>query len=156
MNNHEQPIARINDVTHMYKGVRALDDVRLDIPRGQMVGLLGPDGVGKSTLLGLISGARRLQQGKLQVLGGDMASARHRDEVGPSIAYMPQGLGKNLYADLSVEENLDFFGKLFGQREKERKARIERLTKATGLNQFLGRPAGKLSGGMKQKLGLSA
>ncbi|MGS0724286.1 ATP-binding cassette domain-containing protein, partial [Shewanella sp. 30m-9] len=88
------------------------------------------------------------------VLGGDMASARHRSEVGPRIAYMPQGLGKNLYSELSVAENLDFFGKLFGQGVSERKARIDRLTKATGLHSFLSRPAGKLSGGMKQKLGL--
>lgn len=149
-----RPIARLQDVTHRYKKTQAVDDVTLDIPAGLMVGLLGPDGVGKSTLLGLIAGARKLQQGKLEVLGGDMASAAHRNVVGPRIAYMPQGLGKNLYADLSVEENLDFFGKLFGQGQSERKARIDRLTKATELHAFLPRPAGKLSGGMKQKLGL--
>ena len=149
-----RPIARIQRVTHTYKKIRAVDDVTIDIPAGLMVGLLGPDGVGKSTLLGLISGARRLQRGHLEVLGGDMASATHRTAVGPRIAYMPQGLGKNLYAELSVEENLDFFGKLFGQGPAERRARIGRLTKATGLYPFLPRPAGKLSGGMKQKLGL--
>ena len=147
-------IARIQGLTHVYKKMHAVDDVTLDIPSGLMVGLLGPDGVGKSTLMGLISGARKLQRGRLEVLGGDMASAAHRKAVGPRIAYMPQGLGKNLYADLSVEENLDFFGKLFGQGPSERKARIDRLTKATGLYPFRARPAGKLSGGMKQKLGL--
>ena len=83
-----------------------------------------------------------------------MASAKHRNAVCTRIAYMPQGLGKNLYQELSVRENLDFFGKLYGQSRAERQTRIERLTKATGLVEFLNRPAGKLSGGMKQKLGL--
>jgi len=154
MTDQPEPIARLSDVTHTYKKVRALDNVSLEIPAGQMVGLLGPDGVGKSTLLGLLAGARKLQNGSLDVLGGDMAASRHRNAVGPRIAYMPQGLGKNLYQELSVKENLDFFGKLFGQGRSEREARIDRLTKATGLHPFLNRPAGKLSGGMKQKLGL--
>ena len=90
----------------------------------------------------------------LDVLGGDMASARHRDSVCPRIAYMPQGLGKNLYPTLSVEENLQFFGRLFGHDGAERRRRIDELTASTGLQPFLTRPAGKLSGGMKQKLGL--
>lgn len=154
MTEEAPPVARISGVNHLYGKVHAVDDVTLDIPSGVMVGLLGPDGVGKSTLLGLISGARKLQEGSLEVLGGDMASSAHRNAVGPRIAYMPQGLGKNLYAELSVEENLDFFGKLFGQGGAERKTRIDRLTQATGLHAFLPRPAGKLSGGMKQKLGL--
>ncbi len=154
MAEHELPIARIQGLTHVYGKTHAVDDVTLDIPSGLMVGLLGPDGVGKSTLLGLIAGARKLQQGHLEVLGGDMASSAHRKAIGPRIAYMPQGLGKNLYAELSVKENLDFFGKLFAQGSAERKARIDRLTHATGLHPFLRRPAGKLSGGMKQKLGL--
>src|SRR5690606_37107287 len=114
----------------------------------------GPDGVGKSSLLALIAGARRIQSGRIEVLAGDMASARHRRAVCPRIAYMPQGLGKNLYPTLSVQENLDFFGSLFGHDGGERVRRIETLTRATGLFPFLGRPAGKLSGGMKQKLGL--
>jgi ribosome-dependent ATPase len=149
-----QPIVSARQLSHAYKKVRALDDISLDVPAGRMVGLLGPDGVGKSTLLGLIAGARKMQQGTLHVLGGDMAAVRHRNAVGPRIAYMPQGLGKNLYQELSVAENLDFFGKLFGQGRAERNARIDRLTRATGLYPFLARPAGKLSGGMKQKLGL--
>ena len=147
-------VARISGLSHAYKKVTAVDNVSIDLPSGQMVGLLGPDGVGKSTLLSLIAGARKLQQGRLEVLGGDMASTSHRSAVGPRIAYMPQGLGKNLYQDLSVVENLDFFGKLFGHERAERRARIDRLTRATGLHPFLDRPAGKLSGGMKQKLGL--
>ncbi|MFX0541869.1 ribosome-associated ATPase/putative transporter RbbA [Roseovarius sp. S4756] len=150
------PAAQIVSVSHRYGKVRALDDLTLDIPSGRMVGLIGPDGVGKSTLMGLVSGAKRLQAGQIQTLGGDMSSARHRADIGRRIAFMPQGLGRNLYHDLSIRENLEFFGKLFGQGRAERAARIERLTGATGLAPFLDRPAGKLSGGMKQKLGLCA
>ncbi len=119
-----------------------------------MVGFIGPDGVGKSTWLGLIAGARKLQSGTLEVLGGDMGSARHRSAVCPRIAYMPQGLGKNLYPTLSVFENIDFFGRLFGQSRAERAHRIADLLASTDLTDFADRPANKLSGGMKQKLGL--
>ena len=108
-------VASVVGVSHLYKKTCALDDIYVDVPSGRMVGLLGPDGVGKSTLLGLIAGARQIQAGTIQVLGGDMADARHRNVTCPRIAYMPQGLGKNLYAELSVFENLDFFGRLFGQ-----------------------------------------
>ena len=155
MNNKIKTVAHLKNVTHRYNNnTLALDDVTISIPAGMMVGLLGPDGVGKSTLMGLISGARKLQQGNLTVLDDNMALARHRELIGPHIAYMPQGLGKNLYAELSVEENLDFFAKLFNQPADERKLRIETLTKATELHAFLSRSVKKLSGGMKQKLGL--
>lgn len=148
------PVARMSDVTLRYGKTVALRALTLDIPAHCMVGLIGPDGVGKSSLLSLIAGARRLQQGSLFALGGDMASTRHRQSVCPGIAYMPQGLGKNLYATLSVEENLQFFGRLFGHDAAERRRRIDVLTRSTGLSSFLKRPVGKLSGGMKQKLGL--
>lgn len=154
MTNLSAIIASVAGVTHLYRKTRALDDVTAEIPSGCMVGLLGPDGVGKSTLLGLIAGARKIQVGTIQVLGGDMADTGHRTVSCPRIAYMPQGLGKNLYAELSVFENLDFFGRLFGQSAEERHTRIDTLLKATGLDPFLDRPAGKLSGGMKQKVGL--
>ena len=146
--------ARVRSVSHVFKKTRALDDVTLDFPSGRMIGLIGPDGVGKSTLLSLIAGARRIQEGEVEALGADMRDARQRREVGPRIAYMPQGLGKNLYPTLSVFENVDFFGRLFGHARKERERRIRELLKTTGLAPFLDRPAGKLSGGMKQKLGL--
>lgn len=149
-----EPVARLVDVALQYGKTQALDAVTLDLPAGCMVGLIGPDGVGKSSLLALVSGARAVQTGTVTVLGGTMASAAHRDHVGPRIAYMPQGLGKNLYPTLSVEENLQFFGRLFGHDADERRHRIDSLTKSTGLHAFLTRPAGKLSGGMKQKLGL--
>ncbi len=116
--------------------------------------MIGPDGVGKSTLLSLIAGARAVQDGRVEVLGGDMADATHRQQTCPRIAYMPQGLGRNLYPTLSVFENVDFFGRLFGHDKSERERRIARLLRRTGLEPFTDRPAGKLSGGMKQKLGL--
>ncbi|PKO45690.1 MAG: multidrug ABC transporter ATP-binding protein [Betaproteobacteria bacterium HGW-Betaproteobacteria-22] len=148
------PIARLADLSLRYGKTVALDGITLDIPAGCMVGLIGPDGVGKSSLLALMAGARAVQQGQVQVLGGDMRRAAHRNQVCPAIAYMPQGLGKNLYPALSVEDNLQFFARLFGHNAVERRRRIDELTRATGLYPFLDRPAGKLSGGMKQKLGL--
>ncbi|VWB70651.1 ribosome-associated ATPase/putative transporter RbbA [Burkholderia territorii] len=147
-------VARLSGVTLRYGDQYALDDVTLDIPAGRMIGLIGPDGVGKSSLLALVSGARAIQQGRVWTLDGDLASRRHRARVCRRIAYMPQGLGRNLYATLSVEENLQFFARLFGHDAAERRRRIDALTRSTGLQPFLDRPAGKLSGGMKQKLGL--
>nr|WP_315416515.1 ribosome-associated ATPase/putative transporter RbbA [uncultured Pseudomonas sp.] len=154
MNAPQANVAQLAGISLHYGKQCALDDVTLQIPADCMVGVIGPDGVGKSSLLALISGARKLQQGSLQVLDGDMANAGHRRQVCPRIAYMPQGLGKNLYPTLTVFENLDFFGRLFGQGQAERKRRIDDLVRSTGLDGFTDRPAGKLSGGMKQKLGL--
>ena len=148
------PVISLHDVRQRYGKTEALRGITLDVPAGGMVGLIGPDGVGKSSLLSLVAGARAVQHGQVLVLGGDMARRRHRNAVCPRIAYMPQGLGKNLYPTLSVEENLQFFARLFGHDAAERRRRIDDLTQSTGLRKFLGRPAGKLSGGMKQKLGL--
>src|SRR5262245_3963783 len=150
----EPAAVEVSGVTHRYGAVTAVADVSLSIPSGTATALVGPDGVGKSSLLALIAGVRRLQSGTIRTLGGDMASRLHRDAVSPRIAYMPQGLGRNLYPSLSVYENIDFFGRLFGLSEAERRARIDRLLRATGLGPFPHRPAGKLSGGMKQKLSL--
>ena len=149
-----ETVARLEGVSHRYGETDALSDITLAFPSGCMVGLIGPDGVGKSTLLGLLAGARELQTGELQVLGGDMRSQRFRNRVAPRIAYMPQGLGGNLYHTLTVDENIAFFADLFGLRGPSRKDQIDRLLEATGLLSFRDRPAGKLSGGMKQKLGL--
>ena len=101
------PVARLQDVSLQYGKTCALKAVSLEIPAQCMVGLIGPDGVGKSSLLALIAGARKIQSGQIEVLGGDMVSRAHRRQVCPHIAYMPQGLGKNLYPTLSVIENLD-------------------------------------------------
>jgi ribosome-dependent ATPase len=148
------PVVQLSGVSQRYGDRVAVQGVDLEIPAGRMIGFIGPDGVGKSTTLALISGARKIQTGTVAVLGGDMADARHRAAVCPRIAYMPQGLGKNLYPTLSCFENIDFFGRLFGQPAAERARRIPELLAATGLARFADRPAGKLSGGMKQKLSL--
>ncbi len=147
-------IGRLHSVTHRYGSVIALDDVSLDLASGRIVGFIGPDGVGKSTLLGLVAGARQIQSGTVHVFAGDMADAAHRRAVCHRIAYMPQGLGKNLYPDLSVRENIEFFGRLFGKSRAERHRRIAELLDATGLEPFQNRAAKNLSGGMRQKLGL--
>jgi ribosome-dependent ATPase len=148
------PAASLAAVTLRYGKTLALDNVTLTIPASRMVGLIGPDGVGKSSVLGLISGARRIQTGAVHVLGGDMASVRYRTELCPRVAFMPQGLGRNLYPDLSVRENIAFFSRLFGQGKAERLWRTAELLDATGLSPFADRPAKKLSGGMRQKLSL--
>ncbi|RDD99688.1 ABC transporter ATP-binding protein/permease [Paracoccus pantotrophus] len=150
----DPPVAEITGVSLRYRKAVALDGVTLAVPAGRMVGLIGPDGVGKSSLLSLIAGARVIQQGRVRVLGGDMGDAHQRARLCPRIAYMPQGLGRNLYPTLSVAENLDFFGRLFGHGPAERARRIDALLAATGMSPFRDRPAAKLSGGMKQKLGL--
>ncbi len=147
-------VARVEDATQRYGKQVALDGVSLVIPAGRLVGLIGPDGVGKSSLLAIIAGARQIQSGKAYVLGGDISDRGHRADVCPRIAYMPQGLGKNFYPDLSIRENIEFFARLFGQSGAERADRIADLLGHTGLAPFADRPAKKLSGGMKQKLGL--
>ncbi|MFL9629955.1 ribosome-associated ATPase/putative transporter RbbA, partial [Klebsiella quasipneumoniae subsp. quasipneumoniae] len=148
------PVARLDNVGQRFGTTVALRDISLAIPARRMVGLIGPDGVGKSSLLSLIAGARAIEQGNVMVLDGDMRDVHHRREVCPKIAWMPQGLGKNLYHTLSVYENVDFFARLFGHDKAERESRINELLQSTGLAPFRDRPAGKLSGGMKQKLGL--
>jgi ribosome-dependent ATPase len=148
------PAAHLREVSLRYGKTLALDSISLNLPAGRMIGVIGPDGVGKSSLFSLVAGARAIQTGRIEVLGGDMAEPQCRRAMCPRVAYMPQGLGKNLYPTLSTFENVDFFGRLFGHGRSERARRIGELLRATGLAPFAGRPAGKLSGGMKQKLGL--
>ena len=147
-------VARVRGVSQQYGKAIALDDVSIDIPAQKMIGLIGPDGVGKSTLLGMLAGVRKIQTGNVEVLGGDIADPHFRNDISARVAYLPQGLGKNLYPTLSIFENVDFFGRLFGQSREEREWRIDDLLTSTDLVRFRDRPAGKLSGGMKQKLGL--
>jgi ribosome-dependent ATPase len=149
-----ESIAQVTNVSHRYGATVALNDVSIDIPARIMVGVIGPDGVGKSTLLALIGGVRKIQQGEVVVFDKDVSDRRNLREIRGRIAYMPQGLGRNLYPTLSVFENIDFFGRLFGQGAEERRARITELLTATAMDKFEARPAGKLSGGMKQKLSL--
>ena len=147
-------VVKAERVSHRYGKSLALDNVTLDIPAGEMAGMIGPDGAGKSTLLGLIAGVKIIQQGRVTVFGGNMADQEYRNSQIGRIAYMPQGLGRNLYPTLSVFENMDFHGRLFGLSHAERQRHMNELLKATSLDPFLNRPAGKLSGGMKQKLSL--
>ena len=144
----------VQGLGHRYGSARALEHVSLRLPAGKTIGLVGPDGVGKSTLLSIIAGVKVIQHGRVQVLGEDLSDAQARARLSPRVAFMPQGLGRNLYPTLSVAENIDFFARLFGQGAAEREVRLQRLLDATGLAPFRDRPAGKLSGGMKQKLGL--
>ena len=152
--NKPTPAVIVNAVSHRYGKTEALRDVSFALPAGATVGLIGPDGVGKSTLLSLIAGVKIIQSGQVNVLGGDMTDKQARQALSHRIAFMPQGLGRNLYPTLSVYENIDFHARLFGLNAQERKARIQRLLDATGLAPFPERAAGKLSGGMKQKLSL--
>ncbi|MGH7071359.1 MAG: ATP-binding cassette domain-containing protein, partial [Acetobacteraceae bacterium] len=140
-------VAALVHVSQHYRRAVALDDVSVSLPAGCIVGLIGPDGVGKSTLLAIIAGARHIQSGTARVLGGSISDASHRAGTCPRIAYMPQGLGNNLYPDLSIRENIEYFGRLFGQRPEERKQRIADLLAATGFVPFASRAAKKLSGG---------
>jgi len=103
-----EPIARVTNVSHRYGSTVSLDNVSIDIPARIMVGVIGPDGVGKSTLLALIAGVRKIQQGEVVVFDKNVGNPRNLKEIRGRIAYMPQGLGRNLYPTLSVFENIDF------------------------------------------------
>lgn len=131
--------------------VRALDDVSLEVPSGKLTALVGPDGAGKTTLLRLAAGLMRADQGSMDVLGIDVA--KDPQSVQDRISYMPQRFG--LYEDLSVQENLDLYADLHGVSKAQRRERYARLMEMTDLGRFTSRLAGKLSGGMKQKLGLA-
>ena len=150
----EAAAVQVRGLSHRYRHRFVLRDIDLDIPAGALIGLIGPDGVGKSTLLGLVAGIRSIQNGAVTILGGPMRDSRHRHSVCPRIGYLPQGLGQHLYAELTVNENIRIFAELFGLGRAEIAARSRRLLSVTGLSPFTDRMAGKLSGGMKQKLGL--
>ena len=131
--------------------VQALQGINMQIKTGQLTALVGPDGAGKTTFLRLIAGLYEPTTGSLKVLGMDVA--KDPQSVQDRISYMPQKFG--LYEDLSIQENLDLYADLHGVPMNVRKERFARLLKITDLARFTERPAGKLSGGMKQKLGLA-
>lgn len=144
----------IQNLSHRYGKIQVLDDVSLNIPQGATVGLIGSDGVGKSTLLSLIAGVRKIQTGTVNVFGSNIADKTNRQKWLRRIAYVPQGLGKNLYPTLTVYENIEFHARMFGSNVTEYKQRITRLLDTTGLTPFSNRMVGQLSSGMKQKLSL--
>ncbi|MDE2573805.1 MAG: ABC transporter ATP-binding protein [Rhodospirillales bacterium] len=150
-----QPALRLHDVRRSFRTGRrvsvALDGITATAARGAVSGLIGPDGAGKTTLMRLIAGLLRADAGTIEVLGIDVA--REALRVQGRIGYMPQRFG--LYEDLSVAENLDLYADLQGVRPAERPARYAELLHMTGLGPFTARIAGRLSGGMKQKLGLA-
>lgn len=129
----------------------ALHNISTTIPFGSITGLVGPDGAGKTTLLRILAGLLQADSGQVQVLGKN--PLHDGNQLHALIGYMPQKFG--LYEDLSVQENLDLYADLRDVREPERSAVFARLLAFTDLARFTGRPAGKLSGGMKQKLGLA-
>ncbi|MCB1413707.1 MAG: ABC transporter ATP-binding protein [Xanthobacteraceae bacterium] len=131
--------------------VAAVDGITMTIRAGELTALVGPDGAGKTTLMRMFAGLLRPDAGSLHVLGTDVAAAPQR--VQDRISYMPQRFG--LYEDLSVQENLDLYADLHGVPQDQRRERFARMLEMTDLARFTGRPAGKLSGGMKQKLGLA-
>ncbi|VGO18570.1 ATP-binding cassette domain-containing protein [Pontiella sulfatireligans] len=144
-------VLELSGVTKRFAGVPALNDVRLNIRKGTVTGLIGPDGAGKTTLMRLIAGLLVPDSGAISVLGID--AIQDPLKVQQVIGYMPQRFG--LYEDLTVQENLDLYADLQGLPDAERQARYAALTHLTGLAPFTQRLAGKLSGGMKQKLGLA-
>ena len=147
------PAIRLNDVTRTEKGLAQplLKSITAEIPSGRLVALVGADGAGKTTLMRVLAGLLKPQSGSVEILGGDVYSDVARAQA--LCGYMPQKFG--LYADLSVQENLTLYADLFGLNEAERQARFQSLREMTDLARFTEREAGRLSGGMKQKLGLA-
>ena len=133
------------------QAVRAVDDMTLAVRAGELTALVGPDGAGKTTLLRMMAGLLAPDDGRLRILGIDVV--RDPQAVQDRISYMPQRFG--LYEDLSVQENLNLYADLHGVPPAERSRRFARMLEMTDLSRFTARPAGKLSGGMKQKLGLA-
>lgn len=152
----DDSVVRAEGLTRRFTGpdgrpLVALDRVSLSVTQGQLTALVGPDGAGKTTLMRMMAGLLAPDEGSLHVLGLDVT--RNAQEVQDRISYMPQRFG--LYEDLSVQENLDLYADLHGVPQAVRRERFARLMAMTDLARFTARPAGKLSGGMKQKLGLA-
>ena len=146
---NETPVAiRAEGLTKSFPGIRAVDSLSFDVRAGEIFGLVGPDGAGKSTTLRMLAGIMSPDSGSASVAGCDVV--RDPERAKHDISYMPQRFG--LYEDLTVDENIRFYADLFGVRGAERKERSAQLLQAAGMSEFRSRQAGKLSGGMKQKL----
>jgi ABC-2 type transport system ATP-binding protein len=147
-------IIRVSGFVKRYKKHTAVDGLDLTVNRGEIYGLIGPDGAGKSSLMKAIAGVLTYEGGSAEVFGTVVNSERAAEQVKERIGFLPQGLGLNLYPELSVEENIDFFARLRLVPEAELHERKTRLLAITRLDRFRGRLMKQLSGGMKQKLGL--
>ncbi|MCX8036733.1 MAG: ABC transporter ATP-binding protein [Candidatus Sumerlaeia bacterium] len=145
-----EPIITTRNLTRRFDGLTAVDHLDLAVGRGEIFGLLGPDGAGKTTTLRMLAGLMDPQEGEARIAGMD--TAKSGDRLRDVIGYMAQRFG--LYPDLTVEENLAFYADLFGVGRDEYRMRTERLLDMTRMAEFRGRQAGRLSGGMKQKLAL--
>ncbi len=145
------PAIKSVNLTRKFGGLTAVDNLNLDIPEGEIFGLVGPDGAGKTTTMRLLTGILDPTNGEAKVYGKDIV--KEAEELKECIAYMPQRFG--LYEDLTVMENVNFYADIYLVSGKDRQERIEKLLGFSGLTPFKKRFAGKLSGGMKQKLGLA-
>jgi ABC-2 type transport system ATP-binding protein len=150
MAGQSQSAIAVEGLTKGFPGVHAVDHLSFDVMPGEIFGLVGPDGAGKTTTLRMLAGVMQPEQGKATVAGCDVV----HDPEGAKrhLSYMPQRFG--LYEDLTVDENIRFYADLFGVRKAEREERSAQLLQAAGMSEFRKRLAGKLSGGMKQKLAL--
>jgi ABC-2 type transport system ATP-binding protein len=148
------PVIRIRSFAKSYGSHPAVKDISLEIQHGEIYGLIGPDGAGKSSLMKAIAGVLTFDAGEIEVFGLRIDSERAAEKVKGRLGLMPQGLGQNLYGDLSVEENIDFFARVRLVSAKDLAERKQRLLTMTRLDEFRSRPMKQLSGGMKQKLGL--
>jgi len=151
MNDYSSPIINTQALTRDFKATRAVNALDLSIQPGELFGLVGPDGAGKTTTLRLLAGLLEVTEGSATITGFDLGS--QAEAIKPHIGYMAQQF--SLYAELSVLENLHFFSDLYDVAPQELKSRTERLLEFAGLNEFKGRRAGHLSGGMQKKLALA-
>lgn len=150
MNEPLQVAIRADKLSKSFPGVRAVDGLSFEVRAGEIFGLVGPDGAGKTTTLRMLAGIMNPDEGAASIAGIDVVRDPERAKL--SLSYMPQRFG--LYEDLTVDENIGFYADLFGVKRAERDPRSDQLLRAAGMSEFRKRMAGKLSGGMKQKLGL--
>ena len=150
MAGNTQPAIVAEELTKSFPGVLAVDHLSFEVHAGEIFGLVGPDGAGKTTTLRMLAGVMPPDHGGATVAGLDVV--RDPEKAKHDLSYMPQRFG--LYEDLTVNENIRFYADLFGVKKADREERTAELLRAAGMSEFRGRLAGKLSGGMKQKLGL--
>ena len=151
MNEARKAAIEVRNLTKRFGAVSAVSGVTLDCARGEVFGFVGPDGAGKTTIMRLLAAVMTPDEGSIAIEGLDVVA--NPEIARAHISYMPQHFG--LYEDLTVDENIEFFGELFGIERRDREEGAARLLAASGMTPFRNRRAGQLSGGMKQKLGLT-